>query len=368
MSRQKLICINLTLFFCVAILFYLTQKEILRDPLTDITNRMHYCIENGWTNECYIKETDELLKIYSPSELLNSLSTLEQVPDVFVKCHEVTHYIGRNLYDINTNIPDAYGSCTSTCWGGCYHGVLESYLQSKGYNSDLESDLIGKDILTMCESQRYTQSNRLYFECVHGVGHAVMFITNLNLQSSLAYCDLFSQKSEQDACYGGVFMEYSSSSTNLAHGESIPNDDPLYPCSVLPDQYLPICYQYQSSYFMIRENSQWDKVIALCNLVPSEYKKSCFLFIGTNQAGYTTDIEKSFSTCRMIDDIDMKAECVRGIIIGNGARYVNDSERLTKICQSIDTQYKITCKEESIKWMRSWGWSDEKIKSISFGN
>lgn len=362
-KKLILLTISFLLFINSYFLYKLYFPKIPIDPIEQIKTLMTNCEETG-LDRCYEDATNSLLKKYSHDLILESLIRHEKESVIFNKCHSMTHYIGRNLYESKKNIPDAYLSCNSSCWGGCYHGVLEAYLHDKDYDIEKESETIKNEVLVMCETQRNNKYPKILYECMHGIGHAVMFVTGMNIKKSLDYCDVIEKMDERHACFGGVFMEFSSSSTESSHGLSVPDEDPLYPCSVLPEKYLSVCYQYQSSLFMFRENANWDLVIDDCEKVPEKYQSGCFLFIGSNQAGFTTDINFAFSVCDKVSKEDMRTECIRGIIIGNGARYVGDFDRLNKMCEIVDQKYFKICVDESLLNMKLWGWNAEMITDM----
>ena len=80
-------------------------------------------------------------------------------------------------------------------------------------------------------------------ECLHGMGHAAMFITDMELLESLSLCDTFSEQRHIERCYSGVFMENSSSSTSFDHvSKYIRKDDPFYPCNSIKEKYQSLCW------------------------------------------------------------------------------------------------------------------------------
>jgi hypothetical protein len=280
---------------------------------------------------------------YSLGEVMQSMTTAEADPVVYARCHEVTHYLGRDGYEKNKSVPKSYALCTEACWGGCYHGVMEQYFADKNFTLGVDDDKIAHELTTICGTRRdYTMPGE-YNECIHGLGHAMMFITNEDLIRSLKYCDLLQDQGYRETCYGGVFMENSSSSTNRDHPSAyIDLSDPLYPCDILDEQYLSICYRYQSSYFSEISKYDWKKVSQLCELEPQAYKNSCYGMIGSNQVGYTSKYDVMRADCALVPP-EYQTDCITGVVSSIGARFKSEQERMLDFCSGVVEAAKESC-------------------------
>lgn len=336
----------------------LSVSSIL-NPENFLRTRMAACMQNNGLTQCYRDLAFDLLAQAPIRTIFEAIAHSEQYPEVFSQCHQLTHFLARAHYAHTKDVPLAFNSCTSACHGGCYHGVIEGYF--KEYNIDigaLDDALIAQQIRTVCGQERTHASPRIYNECLHGIGHAMMFITEADLPRSLALCDALATLSEREACYGGVFMENSSSSTNRDHPTKYLNrEDPLYPCSILADQYKTICYQYQSSYFAELSQWDWSHTIALCEKVPIPYRERCMHIIGSNQVGYTQDTALMLSTCNLIKEPAYTASCIGGIVSALGGRYVGEHARMQEFCAMVDAPHKSSCYGQIGDVLESWGLS-----------
>ncbi|MBI2053176.1 MAG: hypothetical protein HYT41_00310 [Candidatus Sungbacteria bacterium] len=192
-----------------------------------------------------------------------------------------------------------------------------------------------------------------------------MFVTNSDLLRSLHLCDTLSGQGQIEACWSGVFMENSSSSTNPDHpSEYIDADDPMYPCTILEQKYLKLCYQYQSSYFAEITHWQWVSTIELCRQVPVTYREGCFHIIGTNQVGYTQDNDKRKQTCDLIAEPHFRKACVSGIISSLGGRYVGQPDHMRTFCALVNTEDREACYRQMGAALHSWGDDLETRKEI----
>src|SRR3989344_4745084 len=202
------------------------------EPEQYILEKMGNCYTNYQSN-CYAEAAADFFRLFGTKKVLDIFEAEESKPQIFARCHEAAHYLGRLEYKDKQSIREAYRQCSPVCHGGCYHGVIEGYFLQKNIyvygNQNITSEILG----TCGKLEDYGQP-RLYYECLHGIGHAMMLISGDELPDSLKLCDNLRNDEEREACYSGAFMESSSSSTNEYHTSKYTKaDDPLYPCDIL---------------------------------------------------------------------------------------------------------------------------------------
>ncbi len=345
---------------------YLENAESSINSTAYILYRLADCAYNqSYSSFCYLNVANDFTSRFTLSETLGVFRENEKLQEVFSHCHEVTHYLSRNEYKRTKSIPESYASCTAVCHGGCYHGVIESYFDQKGiplYGAD--DSIIITEIRSVCKKPEDYAVPQLYNECIHGIGHAMMFITNGDLPYSLKLCDGLQTLTDRENCYSGVFMESSSSSTNRDHpGKFIKPDDPLYPCNILDSRYLRTCYTYQSSYFSIITNYDWKKTIGLCNTVPVDYRMGCFRFVGSNQVGYTQDVNLMKKDCDLIAEPQFKDVCILGVVDSLNGRYNGDESKIIAFCSIVDEEDKQSCYTEMAHDIRVWVRDEEELRN-----
>lgn len=347
--------------------FHFSLKQSQQDSDQYIKSQMKICFDTQGRDDCYKDLASVLMRQFNLKDILNSFAKNETSQEVFSRCHEETHYLSRIEYQKVGSIAKVYEQCDSTCHGGCYHGAVEQYLKNKNISlANLNSESVIKVIIQMCGRKQDYSKSLIYFECIHGIGHASMYVTNMGLLTSLKVCDLFSDQAEREACYGGVFMENSSSSTNSDHpGKFIKADNPMYPCDILDKQYLSLCYRYQSSYFASYSKWDWTKVGSLCAQVPQAYQNGCFETIGTNQVGFVQDVSLMKKNCSLAaGEEKFKSSCIQGIVIALAGRYVNQENRLLEFCESVDEANKKSCYQQIGLSISSWYQQPEDFKKV----
>lgn len=306
-----------------------------------VISQMAICYRTGGADDCYKAVADALSSQFDLKEVLGIFAKNEAAPEIYSRCHEATHYLSRNEYSKMGSIAKVYSSCDSTCHGGCYHGTLEAYLEAQ--NLGLGEALFSHFPAVCGERKDYT-SALVYNECLHGMGHAAMFITDMEIPQSLSLCDTLGAGEPRERCYSGVFMENSSSSTNNDHpGKFTKADDPLYPCNALEEKYQRICWRYQSSYFAMITEHDWKKTADLCLQVPESYRDECFLTVGTNQVGFTQDQSQMRQNCMIMPTDHYKNICIQGVISSFSYRFVGDGDKMINFCKSVDSNFQESC-------------------------
>lgn len=321
------------------------------DPNTYLRREIKVCYDTGGRDGCYKQIAQFLYPQLGLSRILKLLKENEQYPEVYARCHEVTHYLSRLEYEKQKEIAKVYAQCDSTCHGGCYHGTLEAYLQDKlSQNIDL-ADHFPK----VCGVAKDYDKPLEFNECLHGMGHAAMFTSDMELKDSLKLCDSLGEKEFRERCYSGVFMENSSSSTSTDHqSKYLKADDPFYPCNSLDEKYQPLCWQYQSSYFAILSQQDFTKVANMCLQIPQKYQDKCFKTIGTNQVGYTSSIQVMKDNCSKMPSEEFKNTCVSGVISSLSYRFVGDLGRMIEFCSLVDPNNKESCFRQIGTSLKDW--------------
>ena len=331
---------------------FIPQKEG-EDPNSYIRSRMKICYDIGGKDGCYKQVAQLFFDTFGLKDTLAFFKSNENYPEVYARCHETTHYLSRLEYEKQKSIAKVYTQCDSTCHGGCYHGTLEAYLKEHS----------NTDFAKICGQAQDYQKPIEFNECLHGLGHAAMFVTDMELKDSLKMCDLIASQEHKERCYTGVFMENSSSSTSFDHASKyIKADDPFYPCNSLDEKYQSLCWQYQSSYFSIISNQDWVKVADLCLQIPQKYQEKCFRTIGTNQVGFTTSLKKMKQDCEMMPE-KFQDICIAGVVSSLSYRFVGDSQRMIDFCSLVEEINKQSCFKQMGTGLLDWNKDKNLAKS-----
>lgn len=252
------------------------QQEVTPLPPSQWNIVFTDCTTTKSPKKCFQALAKRVTQDEAVGDMLHALIGAEESPSLASSCHEFVHYLGQEAYRAHTSVPKALGAGTHVCYGGFYHGVLEGFFADKKVSVADAHELVPL-IATACGQKQDYSEPIFYTECVHGVGHGILFLSDMDLPGALALCDTSFTGEARELCWGGVFMENAASTTNRDHPTRfISAGDPLYPCNSMEVRYRKICYQYQSTYFTKLSKTasgiDWGHVIALCQAVPVQYR------------------------------------------------------------------------------------------------
>ncbi|HWZ65396.1 MAG TPA: hypothetical protein VNX65_01205 [Patescibacteria group bacterium] len=267
-------------------------------------------------------------------------------PNVRAYCHQITHAIGRWAAEMSQNIEDAYGQGDNFCWSGYYHGVMEAIVNKIGVKN------LDAAIPTLCDSLKAKQPYSFYhYNCVHGLGHGIMFVKDGNLFASLTSCGLLTDSWGRDSCYGGVFMQNVMDELDNDHGKPyLKADDPMYPCTAVAEQYKSQCYLMQTSHALKVAKEDFSTVFSECSAVEPVYRDTCYQSLGRDASGNSaSDIVQTKASCMITQNQEARTNCVIGAVKDFISYYHSDKQAngfcealepsLTTICQTTKQQY-----------------------------
>jgi hypothetical protein len=153
-------------------------------------------------------------------QVLHDLQQLSAT-GAFDDCHMLAHHYGHIAYQLRGEFVTTFQDGTEACNGGYYHGVVEAafYAVATGRDELPTHHQIGYAPATLpldcppsfratglCEALKQGPE-RLYSECVHGIGHGLMYYYEHDVMRSLPGCAQFSEPRLAQYCRDGVFME-----------------------------------------------------------------------------------------------------------------------------------------------------------------
>jgi len=271
------------------------------------------CLNNIRGAECLDQLFGEALKQHSTLELMQLIQRLEnEDPEIRRDCHPVVHAIGRETYRIKGNIHDSFAACDQTCHSGCYHGSVERFLRGEKLYAEVgrhpsTAELKQKAALA-CDPKLPV---RLRFQCLHGLGHALMFFSRYQLLPSLQACDALPEDWSRSSCYGGVFMENVFNAT--PESRDLSPIDYHYPCNKLAHQYRSECYVMQTSR-MTELGLATERIFEECDRA-GEYRRQCMLSVGRDLSNDVRlgDSRETAQKCQRVSG-DSRLACMQGVV------------------------------------------------------
>lgn len=291
-----------------------TFAKILSDEYGQFSGVMKECLAlgnlaaKGSCMDVYIKQ---FLQVFETKDALALIQRgMDSDGTMLIQCHDMVHSIGRETLVKGGKVDVAFDACNQTCHSGCYHGVMERVFIPEGSDSShISEESLREKVPTICEGYA-GKPIRYKFQCLHGIGHAIDFILENNLEKTLAVCDLLPSQYDISSCWGGAFMENITSFDKESRW--IRKGEPHYPCSVLGPQYQADCYMMQTSImFELGLNPQ--KIVEECRNA-GDARLTCIQSLGRDiSSSSRTNPSYGISICIALAQ-DEKETCTRGII------------------------------------------------------
>lgn len=176
------------------------------------------------------------------------------------QCHEVAHEIGWSAYEAYDGFEGAMQFQNVTCNGGYIHGVLEAAF-SDGQNTEhlLQNACANADV------DAFTK-----WQCMHGLGHGVMFATEHDIEATRAACNTLSDRDDAASCLNGAYMQYFTLPFRSK------NDDELLElCAETPVPERYDCYLYAPTAYLERHEDDFSGAFEWCGAAPTKNKYFC---------------------------------------------------------------------------------------------
>ena len=285
-------------------------------------------------------EYDALEKIFTtlvysgnPRVALDTLSrTMLSSSTVLNNCHPVVHAIGHAAFARFKDFTTAMKYQSDVCNSGYIHGVLESYLKGKD---------ITRAIQTVCLPAK--EGSFAFWQCLHGVGHGVMFYTDNNLPKSLELCNGYRSAYSRDACASGVFMENFNSDELTHFSKYVSVTDPLFPCSLQEQQHKINCYFHTPIYYLFLHPNQFEDALTVCGRAEAAYRYNCAYGVGFQTLKRNVDNPKFVEKICETQTGDLRSGCIGGMV----GFYVNQYASLARaaeLCQEVSFWNREACK------------------------
>ena len=310
------------------------------------------CLSGAESAACLDNLFRDAFQTHSTKEALRLIQVYEsRDAELRRDCHPVVHAIGRETFRIKGSIHESFSACDQTCHSGCYHGAVERFLRGEEIYSQTDRHPSQTELRQKASGAcDPALPVRVRFQCLHGLGHALMFFSRYKLTPSLEACDALAEEWSRHSCYGGVFMENVFNSTPELRDLS--PTDYHYPCNQVDAKYRSACYVMQTSR-MSEMGLSTPRIFDECRKA-GEYDLPCTLSIGRDlsndvRVGQTrTTAQKCETTSG-----EHRLACMRGVIY---ALIDNtwDGRYALPFCAAFNhEQDQRICIEESVSYLKT---------------
>lgn len=218
--------------------------------------------------------------------------------------HQLAHALGRMAVAQNGGDASVIRQCRPDFASGCYHGVVEASVQSRGRVDMAE-------LQRMCLGAGSDERPGAIHECMHGLGHGVLGAEGFDLQAGLRDCGGLTS-GYASSCYSGAFMEAVNSAVGestlgeagghaghaaMGHGGpagqatgrapalTIDPKDPYSPCDRFADPYAAECWVFQGFVILRAEGFNAARALEVCERAPHDRVGACYESVGFQLTG-----------------------------------------------------------------------------------
>jgi hypothetical protein len=204
-------------------------------------------------------------------------------PAVSFVCHAIAHELGHAAVEqAGGRARAALKIGSEVCGGGYTHGVIETALGTSTHPT--------RDLLRIC-------APRNDGSCFHGVGHGVMFATDMNVARSLRLCDRAPTFDLSSRCGEGVFMQLFSSDLSAQHVSGTASldvasdpDAAQARCRGTRVRYAANCWFYAPTVYLTVHPDDFAGAMGWCRDAGSDLgRQLCARGVGSRSVKYHAD-------------------------------------------------------------------------------
>lgn len=274
-------------------------------------------------------------------------------------CHQVTHAIGRAAAEQPALMSTLFSEGDPLCWSGYYHGVVEGKMRGMTIAS-----ITPVFVNQFCQDIPKTEANYFhYFNCVHGTGHAFMYISKNALPTALDHCAQFQEKDDMQNCAAGVFMENINAIEDDHSTSFIRREDPLFPCNDLAEStFRGTCYGTQATYVWHHAKKNPLIAFATCaNIEEVGYHSACIEGIGREiVTGSMYNPVRTHTHCSLTSTPQDFDSCIVGAV-KNFVAYDHNDEKATILCQLLEDSQRASCEGVLSAYMKQFKKSESGV-------
>lgn len=258
--------------------------------------------------DSYVQQKERLEALVYEQGPQEALSQLEaealKDPKTSALCHDLLHGIGSASYEKTASVTGSLRFNSSYCNSGYIHGVFESYFKNEQPND--------QDLAVLCDAFMQESAFALW-QCLHGMGHGFMYLTNGDIDESLALCSKILSEMEAAACRNGTYMEVFNAEILPKEQGLVDQDDPFSICSTRDQK--EDCYLYIPAFLSQTGSFDFADIFNECKKAGAEYEKSCIRGVGSEAIKRNMENASAvFELCTHAGNLSKAETCMHGMI------------------------------------------------------
>jgi len=330
-------------------LFYFDSTKDYSQSILSNCGPDSQCLSESLTNLSKTEDRETVLTTYS-----GILRTYQDSA-----CHHFGHKLGLFIYDYTENLAEALSLIDTTCGGSIYHGIMRGYFTANLLSDNgTPTDVVASKACDELGGVFYSETRTT---CSHGVGHGLVIAYDYDFLTASEECNVFEERVFQRSCVGGASMEYAGLH-DTPEDATFDEDDLLFPCSALDEEFAIPCLHYHSRYILRAVNQSVEDAFEQCEKAKSEtLVKHCYYGIGS--AGvfkFPFQVEKMVLMCQK-GDLNYQTYCFAGAVY-SVADQINFKQGF-KLCKITPQMFQKDCYNTLGKWIHTIYFTEEEIEN-----
>ncbi len=275
--------------------------------------------------DSYGRRSELPIAVYQRFYPTLGLDALKMILSEDEYCHAEAHSLGRLLYkETGGDLSYALSLSEDTCASGLFHGVLmEAFGDIKQrHGIRLDASEIRDFVINFCEDPKGRPSDVVKGDCIHAIGHAVAYLADYDIPSSLSLCNAYLDAGSRYYCATGLYMQTFESPSEAPARTEAPMVCGRY-------DYPAACYRYA---LRIPFKTDPESILAYCNALPSGTERNgCFHGAGKILGNTINDTPSLLSTFCASANVTDSRMCVEGAV-GHTASFEGQASTSARIC------------------------------------
>lgn len=363
-------------------------QNLLNNSIEQYADRViAICAESNYRPACYDKEIPQLMQQISMEDAFKVTSVVQSKDKVYAYCHVLGHELSAREVDKNpSKWKDVIRRVPSgMCSNGGIHGAMQQRFRSEKFTAAQTAE-IKPELNDLCEEgENWHPTGLEQGSCYHALGHLTMYLTDANINQSIAICDEVAKKPDgrdlSQLCYDGSFMQIfqplEPEDFDLIKGKEVAKADlqkfcakysgpqrgscwsegwPLYRDELLQPSGLTAycnksippevdrCFMSLQYVLAAQFNLDSEKILSYCPSLEKNRVGDCF---GTSASRMIEvdyrNIEKAVDLCLASEKYDNQSKCFSTLLLYSTYNYHPGSDEFYRVCNSFPNIWKDKC-------------------------
>jgi len=245
---------------------------------------------------------------------------------VYPTCHDRGHDLGKVIFERVGSIQESLATCDDACFSGCMHGVMMEAFEVErpadpsgelgvfDPGTHVEIEDVEEKMKSMCADAVFEDGQGPYSvgDCAHGVGHALMFISDYDIDEAMRMCEFFESYPMQYYCATGGYMEYVERNFDFEENKDVVD---FSPCG--EHAYPAACFRYRFGFETVKHYTQGrtlGDLVSVCEAMEGANRLGCFHGIGN---GHMTIVKRGLLSAEELCSFgteDDQFVCLEGVM------------------------------------------------------